>query len=705
MAPALDHLLLAVRDLERTAREFRAAGIDVVAGSTPGLPHSGVPTAGARIPCRNGVAIDLLSYGVSPYGQAVRLLAKTPAWGPLRSRGSAVERYIGDGLATTEGLIGMSILVDDLAATVRALRDEGFDVDDPVDFTRTDATGAESGWRVASPNDPTLPVLVERILVEPIRVEQLIPSAAAQESGIDIDWIAVRTDDTDRTATGYRVVLGEPDADGSWQLGPVAIRLDGGGRSPGLPKLRACLGATPLPRSGSSLGLVDAFNTVDTHSAASIDRLAQALRLQTVSYEDPTRIDDSQFVQLGELLETSFPKAHSELIVEKFGHSRLYTWPGTDPTRVAGLFLAHLDVVPVDDPDRWTHPPFSGVVDDEFVWGRGAIDDKSRVLALLEAIEGALADGVRPNGTLYFAFGHDEEIGGQNGACVIARELLERGVRAEILLDEGGVVTRGVVDGIDRPVASIMLGEKGFATVRLSTRDLGGHSSMPPKHTAVGRISRAVVALEDNPMPLLMSPTVLDMTKRLAPFMSEPRRSLLRSAERFSGVIARILTARPQTEALVRTTTAATVIRGGVKANVLPQHAEALVNFRILPGESVADVLAHCRATIADDRVDIELAPGMLAEPSPVSPSDGPEFALVAESARKVLPDVAVTTGLVPGATDARHYNDVAAVRFNFAPIILEQADLERIHGSDERISHENYQRLIAFDRILLERL
>ncbi|WP_316574013.1 M20/M25/M40 family metallo-hydrolase [Nocardia canadensis] len=439
------------------------------------------------------------------------------------------------------------------------------------------------------------------------------------------------------------------------------------------------------------------------------ERLAAALRCVTVSTEDPTQTADAEFARLADHLEASFPRVHAELTLTTFGHSRLYRWDGAEPGPVAAILLAHQDVVPVDDPQRWTHPPFAGVVDAEFIWGRGAIDDKSRVLAVLEAVEQALTAGVRPRHTIYLAFGHDEEVFGDGGAVRMAEHLRAENVRAELLLDEGGVITDGVADGVDRPVASIMLGEKGYATVRLSVSETGGHSSMPGKQTAVGRLARAVARVQDHPMPLRLTPVITDMLARMRVALPEPRRKLLELTDRrglatLTGpLLTRILAAGPTTEALVRTTTAPTVIRGGVKANVLPQSAEALVNFRILPGDSVSTVLAHCRRVIRDLGVAIELV-GPASEPSRVA-GPGPAYALIAELAAELVPGIVTTTGLVPGATDSRHYDGLAATRCNFAPIVLTAADLARIHGTDERISRLNYARLIEFNRRLIERL
>ncbi|MFF0634978.1 M20/M25/M40 family metallo-hydrolase [Nocardia sp. NPDC004151] len=482
-------------------------------------------------------------------------------------------------------------------------------------------------------------------------------------------------------------------------------------------------------------------STAPTHAPtvddATAERLAGALRCRTVSHEDHSRIDPAEFERLAGHLEKCFPLVHAHLTWESFGHSRLYRWAGSAATEhragtagpeakaaaagaagsarqgtyagepgaeaVAAILLAHMDVVPVDDHDGWPYPPFGGVVDDEFIWGRGAIDDKSRMIAILEAVEAALRDGVAPTQTVYLAFGHDEEIFGADGAGRMSRRLRDAGVRARLLVDEGGVITVGVAEGIDVPVATIMVGEKGFATVRLSVTDVGGHSSMPGRQTAVGRLARAVARIQDHPFPLRLTPVAVDMLTRVRKFVTEPRRTLLGLVNVAGPIAARVLAARPQTEALVRTTTAPTVISGGVKSNVLPQRAEAYVNFRILPGDSVAGVLAHCRKVVRDNGVTIELD-GTCSEPS-ADPSAGPDFDVVADVARAVVPGLAVTVGVVPAATDSRYYDDLARTRCNFAPIMLSAADLERIHGTGERISRANYARLIRFNRLLIDRI
>ncbi len=429
-----------------------------------------------------------------------------------------------------------------------------------------------------------------------------------------------------------------------------------------------------------------------------MERLAGALRIPTISHGDPERSDPVALAALARYLQERFPRAHATLAREAVGHSLLYTWPGRDPNAVPLLLLAHLDVVPVEPGTEgtWTHPPFGGVVADGYVWGRGARDDKSSVLALLESAEWLAADGFQPARTVYLAFGHDEEIGGQAGARKIAELLMARGIKAD-LLDEGSAVLEGLVPGVARPVAAIMAAEKGYFTVQLTTRAEGGHSSRPPPVTAVSRLARAVARVQDHPLPTRLVRPVTDMLDRLAPEMGFGGRLVLANRWLFGPLIRRQFAASLTTNTLVRTTTAATVFHAGIKDNVLPSEARALVNFRLLPGDTMDGVLAHLRRVIDDDGVELAGYGGFGNEASEVSPTDSDFFRLLERTTREVFPDAVVSTGLVTGATDARNYEGVYLTRYNFSPSTLTAADLPTIHGTNERIAVDNYLGMVRF--------
>lgn len=444
--------------------------------------------------------------------------------------------------------------------------------------------------------------------------------------------------------------------------------------------------------------------TVDESALAR--RLAGAIRLPTISHEDRARIDTLSFVELGTYLETQFPRVHQTLTRERVaGHSLLYRWTGADPGAAPLLFLAHLDVVPVEPgtEGQWQQPPFSGAIADGYIWGRGTLDDKASAVAWLEAVEALLASGFAPSRTLYFAFGHDEEVGGHEGAKAIAALLQSRGVEAEFVLDEGGAITQGIVAGIERPVASIMAAEKGYVSYRLRTRGAGGHSSMPPPQTAVGQLARAVARVQDHPLPARLGPPVTDMLDRLAPEMGLAQRVVVANRWLFEPLLLRLLARAPVTQAMTRTTTAPTMLRAGVKDNVLASEAEAVINFRLLPGDTLAGLEAHLRAVIDDAGVSLERLQGFDNEASPVSPTGTDAFRLLERSVQAVFPDAVVSTGLVVGGTDARHYQAVTRYRYNFLPVLLRPDDLARIHGTDERIGIEAYADMVRFYVRLLQ--
>ena len=444
---------------------------------------------------------------------------------------------------------------------------------------------------------------------------------------------------------------------------------------------------------------------VDADAAAA--HLAAAVRIATVS---PTADapNDAAFDAFAALLRAQYPRTHAALTVETVGaHGLLYRWDGSDPQRPPVLLLAHQDVVPVEAAalSRWQHPPFSGDISDGYVWGRGTLDDKGNLIAQLEAVEALLAAGHVPRRTLYFAYGHDEEVGGHGSAQAIAALLEQRGVHAAFGIDEGGAITQGLIAGVQTPVASIMTAEKGYVSFELRAEAAGGHSSMPPKDTAIGRLARAITRLEHRPMPARLTPPVSGMLDALAPSLPFAQRLAIADRWLFATVLLHQLAQKPVTNALVRTTTAPTMFNAGVKDNVLPGEARAVVNFRLLPGDTIAEVRAHVIDTIDDDAIMVSDDAALSEEASPAADASGAGFAILRKTVGQIFPDAIVVPGLVVGATDLRHYADVIDARYNFSPGRLQAADLERIHGVDERVSVAEFADMVRFYRQLLDNL
>lgn len=435
------------------------------------------------------------------------------------------------------------------------------------------------------------------------------------------------------------------------------------------------------------------------------ERLAAAIRIQTISHGEAGGDDADNFPALHRLLETSFPLTHAHLKRELVGDSLLYTWQGSDAALAPILITAHMDTVPVEPGTeaKWTHPPFSGAIADGYVWGRGALDMKHAVMASLEAVERLLAQGYQPRRTILLAFGHDEEQGGKQGAAKITELLQQRQIRAEFSLDEGLVILNGFIPGAQRPVAQIGLSEKGYMTLELSAKADGGHSSMPPQLTAVGRIGRAVAQLEAHPMPATLDGPGGAGLRAMAPVLPFATRFALANEWLLSPLILRQLDAAPATSAITRTTTAPTIISGGVKENVLPSEARAIVNFRLAPGDSLEAVEQHTATAIADPAVQVRRTGGTAATTAtPVADPHSPGYQLIAATLAKVAPDALVTPGLVLAGTDSRHYGKVSAAAFRFVPVRMTPTDVPRVHGTDERISVANYGELISFYQTLL---
>jgi carboxypeptidase PM20D1 len=347
----------------------------------------------------------------------------------------------------------------------------------------------------------------------------------------------------------------------------------------------------------------------------------------------------------------------------------------------------------------WQQTPFAGSVNDGFVWGRGAWDDKGNLMSMMEAVELLAAAGFKPKQTVYLIFGHDEELGGQRGAVQIAKLFKERGIRMQFVLDEGLVITEGLLPGLTRPAALVGLAEKGYLSLQLTASAAPGHSSMPPPQagqSAIGMLSAGLARLEDQQMPLAVRGLSREMFETLAPEMSGASRVFLSNLWLFKPLVERQLAKAASTNATVRTTTALTIVGAGNADNVLPGRANATVNFRVLPGETSDAVVEHVAKVMANPAIKIEKAAGY-SEPSKLAATDAPGFQLIAKTLRQLHPEVIVAPGLMVGGTDSRHFDGVADDVYKFSPVRAKPEDLKRFHGTNERISIANYVELIQF--------
>jgi len=281
--------------------------------------------------------------------------------------------------------------------------------------------------------------------------------------------------------------------------------------------------------------------------------------------------------------------------------------------------------------------------------------------------------------------------------------LTERGVRLDFVLDEGGAIALDMLPGVADPVALLGIGEKGYLNVELIAEDQGGHSSMPPRSTAVGKIATAIAALEANPMPARLS-TQRALFDSLAPLLPGPLAFAVRNADRFAPLLERRLGSSPTTNALIRTTTAVTMVDGGLKPNILPQKARAIANFRIMPGDTPENVLAHVRSVVGPEVSSAPLASTFAAAPSLVSDTGSAAFKLIADTIQDVFPGVAVAPWILMGATDSRYFTSIADNVYRFSPFSASPADMTRIHGTGERFPIADADRAVEFFQRLIRR-
>ncbi len=436
---------------------------------------------------------------------------------------------------------------------------------------------------------------------------------------------------------------------------------------------------------------------VAVNAGEAAQRLSQLLRFPTVSFQETSRIDRTAFEALRGFVAHTYPQAHRVLAREEINGSLLYRWPGTDASLLPILLMAHLDVVPGEEGGAWKHAPFSGDMAEGFVWGRGALDAKGSMAAMLEAAELLTRRGFQPRRTVYLAFGHDEEIGGKTGNAVIAERLKAQGVKLHAVLDEGSAVTVKIVPYVTQPVALIGIAEKGYLTLELSVTGEGGHASMPASVTNVEILARALQKVTSMRNEGMLTTAVRSQLHWLAPELPLAQRLVFSNLWMFEPLVKHLMSQRPTGDATLRTTIAPTMLQGSDKENVLPYRVSAIINFRPLQGTMVEQVTSSVHKIVADDRVNIAVTGSVTSEPSPVSATKGEAFDTLHRSIRETFPDAIVAPSLVLGTTDSRYYRDIANNIYRFIPVRLEAQDVARFHGRDERVAVKHHEESIAF--------
>lgn len=429
--------------------------------------------------------------------------------------------------------------------------------------------------------------------------------------------------------------------------------------------------------------------------------LSEAIQIKTVSISDTLPTDTANFLKFRSFLEKAYPLLHQHLkrtIIDSFSY--VYSWQGKNKSLQPYILMAHQDVVPVESSstDKWSVEPFSGKITDTAIWGRGAIDDKGNLIAIMEAVEQLLKQQYQPERSIFLCFGHDEELGGIRGASNIAKWLQQNNIHPALVCDEGGFITKENFAELGRPIALLGVAEKGYISFELSVEKEGGHSSMPAKETAIDILSKALVKIRKKQMPAHFTKPTDEMLQIIGPGMPFTTRMALANRWLFQPMLVSKFEQSNGTNATIHTTIVPTVVHAGIKDNVIPSVATAVVNSRILPGATSDDILNFLENTIEDKRVKIKkLSP--VAEPGKTASPQSEAYKKVETITYKLMDDVVPVPFLMIGGTDSRYYRGFSDVVIDFSPML----DPTGFHGIDERMRIADLQRLINFYELLVK--
>lgn len=469
----------------------------------------------------------------------------------------------------------------------------------------------------------------------------------------------------------------------------------------------------------TSLMLISVFAIwVTTNSASgqnsnlSIDmeniskNLATGLTFRTISFENHSQIDYSQFKDMQVFIDKTYPLINSKL--EKHvinNYSLLYKWTGTDPSLKAIVLMGHQDVVPAEQPDRWTHPPFAGVIDNGTIYGRGSVDNKISVFGILESVEHLLSEGFQPKHTIYLVFGHDEELGGADGVKAIVEYLKANNAQISFVVDEGGYVIVNDINGIVQPIALIGVAEKGYLDIQLSAHVQPGHSSFPLRENAIQILAMAIKSLQDNPMPAVFDDITLNELKLYAPFVNQTYKEIFENPLKNISLSELILSKDKMYNAAIRTVITPTIFSGGEKSNIIPADASATLNVRIHTGDTIQSVLDHVKNVINDSRIEIKTINSSAVNPSPLAVTNHPSYEVLVKLIKDTFGEnVSAIPWLTFGGTDSKYFQNSgygeAVYRFN--PVMLGPSEIKGVHGYDEHVPVEIYEKYVKFMILLI---
>ncbi len=443
---------------------------------------------------------------------------------------------------------------------------------------------------------------------------------------------------------------------------------------------------------------------IEVDESALAKNLATAIQYKTVTTQNKENTDWQVFLDFQAWLKRTYADFYANVQSEQIEtHAQLNIWQGTDTALAPIVFMAHMDVVPASMQDGgWTYPPFDGVIDGGFVYGRGAIDDKGSLIAILEAANSLAASGYEPKRTLIFAFGHDEEVAGL-GAKAIVEKLKSQNIKPYAVIDEGGAILVGM-KGVPGELAMVGVAEKGYLTLVLKAKSRGGHSSVPPTKTAIGQLSKAISDLQANPFKNGRDKVMTKMLETSAIRQPFFKKMLLSNLWLFGSLVEKQLKKDDLSRAMMGTSIAPTIINAGFKENALPREAKAYINFRIHSRDSIKSVTEHVRKVIKNPDIEIIAGDNIGSEPSPISQIDTGPYLWLKDIINQSFPNALVLPNTVVGGTDSRYFAAITNDIYRFAPYKFTPEDIERIHGLDERMEIKSFARAVQVYYLMLEK-
>ena len=412
------------------------------------------------------------------------------------------------------------------------------------------------------------------------------------------------------------------------------------------------------------------------------EKLSKMLQVETIS--EPHQQDRSKFLEFHKVLEKEFPNVHKVCEKNVLNGSLLFCWKGTGEKEPI-MLMSHHDVVEAGG--EWEHEPFSGDIDETGrVWGRGAVDTKASLCCIFGAIEELIVEGYKPPMDVYIASSCTEEVSGDGGPA-IANFLKEKGVKLDLILDEGGMILEAPIGGVKGVYAMVGVVEKGYGDVKFIAHGNGGHASAPGKNTPLVRLGKFMADIEKkNPFKAEFTPTVREMFSRMAPNMSFPLKMIMSNLWLFEGLLTKLLPSiNAAAGAMIRTTLAFTKAKGSDGLNVLPQTAYVTGNMRYIHHQPT-DESIQLISEIAK-KYDIETEVIYKDYPCPIVDFNSRQFHMVEAAVDKVFPGVGACPYVMTGGTDCKFYSEVCDNAIRLAPLYIDKQQYASIHGLNENIS------------------